>query len=54
MLWDHLKVGFLDEMLSIFDEHDHPVILVGHQAIRWMGVGVITDEVITQVELLIV
>ena len=45
MLWVHHKVGFLDEMLNIFDYHNHPVVIVGDQALRWMAVGLMTNEV---------
>jgi len=44
MLWYHHKVGFLDEMFTILDEHDHPVVLIGDQALRWMAVRLGTDE----------
>jgi hypothetical protein len=45
MLWDHHKVGFLDEMFDIFDSHKHPVVLVEGEALRWMAVGLCTGEV---------
>jgi hypothetical protein len=45
MLWNHHKVGFLDEMFTVFDDHSHPVVLIGDQALRWMAVGVMTNEV---------
>lgn len=45
MLWDHLEVGFLDGMFATFDCYQHPVVLIGEQALRWMAVGVVTDEV---------
>ena len=45
MLWAHHKVGFLDKMFSIFDDHHHPVVIVGDQALQWMAVGLMTNEV---------
>src|ERR1700722_1692114 len=45
MLWQHFKVGFLDSMFAIFDAYSHPVVLIGHQATRWMAVGIMTGEV---------
>jgi hypothetical protein len=45
MLWDHHKVGFLDEMFDIFDSYNHPVVLVGDEAMRWMAVNLCTGEV---------
>jgi hypothetical protein len=45
MLWNHLQVGFLDEVFTIFDDHSHPVVLVGDQALRWMAVALVTYEV---------
>ena len=40
------QIDILDEMLTIFDEHDHHVILIGTHAIRWMGVVIfIVNEV---------
>jgi len=45
MLWVHHKVGFLDEMFNIFDDHNHPVVIIGDQALRWMAVGLMTNEV---------
>ncbi|KIM91790.1 hypothetical protein PILCRDRAFT_900 [Piloderma croceum F 1598] len=44
MLWNHLQVGFLDEVFTIFDDHSHPVVLVGDQALRWMAVALVTYE----------
>lgn len=44
MLWAHHKVGFLDEMFSIFNDH-HPIVIVGDQALRWMAVGLMMNEV---------
>ena len=45
MLWDHLRVGFLDEVFDIFNNHAHPFVIVGDQALRWMAVTVITEQV---------
>ena len=45
MLWSHQEVGFLDQMFNIFDNHQHPVVIVGDQAVRWMAVGLMTNEV---------
>jgi hypothetical protein len=45
MLWNHHQVGFLDEVFTIFDDHSHPVVLIGDQALRWMAVALMTDEV---------
>jgi hypothetical protein len=45
MLWNHREVGFLDELFTIFDDHSYPVVLIGDQALRWMAVGLMTDEV---------
>lgn len=44
MLWVHHEVGCLDEMFNIFDDHNHPVVIVGDQALRWMAVGLMTNE----------
>ena len=32
-------------MFNIFDDHQHPVVIVGDQAVRWMAVGLMTNEV---------
>jgi hypothetical protein len=45
MLWNHHPVDFLDEMFTIFDDHSHPVVLIGDQALHWMAVGLMTNEV---------
>jgi hypothetical protein len=45
MLWKHHRVGFLDDMLTIFVDNSHPVVLIGDQALRWMAAGLMTDEV---------
>ena len=45
MLWSHQNVGFLDQMFNIFDDHQHPVVIIGDQAVRWMAVGLMTNEV---------
>ena len=36
--------GYLDHVLSIFQEHDHPFVLVGALAMRWHGIG--TEELL--------
>jgi hypothetical protein len=43
-MWQ-FKVGFLDGMFSTFDAHNHPVVLIGHQATRWMAVQIVVSEV---------
>lgn len=45
MLWDHHKVGFLDEVFDIFDNQNHPVVLVEGEALCWMAVGLCTGKV---------
>jgi hypothetical protein len=45
MYWCHYPVGFLDEMLTIFDDHHHPVVLIGDQALCWMAVRLDTGQV---------
>jgi hypothetical protein len=42
MSWDNFKVGFLDNMFDVFDNHNHPIVLIGQQATLWMGVMVCT------------
>jgi hypothetical protein len=44
MLW-HYPVGFLDEMFTVFDDHNHPVVLIGPQALCWMAVRLETQQV---------
>ena len=40
------EVGFLgDEIFDIFDIYNHPVVLVGDEALRWISVDLCTDEV---------
>ena len=45
MLWAHHKVGLLDKMFSIFDDQYNPIVIVGDQALQWMAVGLMTNEV---------
>jgi hypothetical protein len=33
MLWDHLEVGFLDEVFSSFDRYQHTVLLIGEHVV---------------------
>jgi hypothetical protein len=46
-LYNHalVSVGFLDEMLTVFDDHHHPVVLIGHQALCWMAGRLNTGQV---------
>jgi hypothetical protein len=45
MYWCDYPVGFLDEMLTIFDDYNHPVVLIGGQALCWMAVRLDTGQV---------
>jgi len=45
MLWNHHQVGFLDEVFTIFDDHSHPVVLIGESSFALMAVALMTDEV---------
>jgi hypothetical protein len=44
VLWVHHKVGSLDEMFNIFDNHSHLVVIVGDQALWWMAVGLMMNN----------
>ena len=35
------STGYLDNVLSIFDQHDHPFVLVGQYGMQWAGVNYI-------------
>ena len=48
MLWSHQNVGFLDQMFNIFDDHQHPVVIVGDQAVRWMAVGLMMNRYVAK------
>ena len=48
MLWSHEKVGFLDQTFNIFDNHQHPVVIIGDQAVRWMAVGLMTNRYVAK------
>jgi hypothetical protein len=44
-LWQSFKLGFLDDVFTVFDDHTHPVVMVGDQALRWMAVDLVTNQV---------
>jgi hypothetical protein len=41
-----LKNGYLNDVISIFKAHQHPIILLEESALRWMGLRVSPEEVI--------
>ncbi|KAJ8586078.1 hypothetical protein M405DRAFT_772092 [Rhizopogon salebrosus TDB-379] len=43
-LWESFKLGFLDDVFTVFDDHTHPVVMVGDQALRWMAVDLVTYQ----------
>jgi hypothetical protein len=44
-LWESFKLGFLDDVFTVFDDHTHPVVMIGDQALRWMAVNLGTNQV---------
>ncbi|RPA88904.1 hypothetical protein L873DRAFT_1823812 [Choiromyces venosus 120613-1] len=44
-VWSHSPAS-LDSVFSVVNAHDHPFIMVGKYALRWMGVPVHTGYTI--------
>jgi hypothetical protein len=39
------KEGYLDDVFDVLDANCHPCILMGCFALRWMGAGVLPEQV---------
>jgi hypothetical protein len=39
------ETGYFDDVFSIFEAHDHPVVLVEDVAMRWMALALVIEEV---------
>lgn len=37
--------GYFDNVYSIFEAYNHPIVLVEYGAMRWMGLRLFPDEV---------
>ena len=43
------KTGYLDDLFNVLDAKMHPCIVMGRFALKWMGCGVFSEQVMASI-----